>query len=113
MGAQFLTRVVVDVTPGDMAAKVEAGGRRGSVMPEMVVADLQGDVRAEDLSVPGPLVLVLGAERGDLPEFAVPTKRVVIPQAGFDSLNVAMAGTILLYELTRGRLGKGVGGLLA
>ncbi len=113
MGAQFLTRVVVDVTPGDMAAKVEAEGRRGSVMPEMVVADLQGDVRAQDLSVPGPLVLVLGAERGDLPEFAVPTKRVVIPQAGFDSLNVAMAGTILLYELTRGRLGKGVGGLLA
>jgi TrmH family RNA methyltransferase len=113
MGAQFLTRVVVEVTPGDMAAKVEAEGRRGSPVPEIVVADLHGDVVVEDLSVPGPSVLVLGAERGSLPEFSTPTRRVVIPQAGFDSLNVAMAGTILLYELTRGRLGKAGAGLLA
>ena len=27
-------------------------------------------------------------------------KRVAIPQSGLESLNVAMAGTILLYELT-------------
>jgi len=118
MGAQFLTRVVVEVTPGDIAAKLEAEGRRGGLVPQVVVADLQGDVEARDLSMEGPAILVLGAERGGLPEFSTPTRRVVIPQAGFDSLNVAMAGTILLYELTQerltgGRLGKAGEGLLA
>lgn len=113
MGAQFLARVVVEVTPADIAAKVEAEGRRGSPMPEVVIADPRADTMVHDLSVSRPAVVVLGAERGDLPEFSVPTRRVAIPQAAFDSLNVAMAGTILLYELTRARLGTADSGLLA
>lgn len=113
MGAQFLTRVVVEVTPADIAAKVEAEGRRGSPVPAIVIADPSAEVMVHDLCVSGPAVVVLGAERGQLPEFATPTTRVAIPQAAFDSLNVAMAGTILLYELTRGRLGKADRGLLA
>lgn len=113
MGAQFLTRVVVEVTPLDIAAKVEAEGRRGSPMPEIVVADPHAKTMVHDLSVSGAAVVVLGAERGDLPEFSTPTRHVAIAQAAFDSLNVAMAGTILLYELTRGRLGKADRGLLA
>lgn len=113
MGAQFLIRVVTEVTPEDLSAKLEAERRRGSVVPEIVVADTGGGERAGELDVTGPAVLVLGAERGGLPRFHTPVRSVVIPQAGFDSLNVAMAGTILLYELTRGRLGKASGGLLA
>jgi len=77
------------------------------------MADPDGEVEAAGLEVEGPAVLVLGAERGSLPEVGPGVRRVVIRQAAFDSLNVAMAGTVLLYELTRGRLGKGREGLLA
>jgi tRNA G18 (ribose-2'-O)-methylase SpoU len=49
-------------------------------------------------------VLVLGAERDGLPAevLARCEDRVSIPQpGGGDSLNVAMAGAIALYELAR------------
>jgi len=113
MGAQFLIRIVLEVTPVDMAAKVGAEERRGAQTPVFVMADPDGEVEAAGLEVEGPAVLVLGAERGSLPEVGPGVRRVVIRQAAFDSLNVAMAGTVLLYELTRGRLGKGREGLLA
>lgn len=113
MGAQFLTRIVLEVTPGDMTAKVHAEVRRGATAPVFVVADPEGTEEAAGFAVGGPAVVVLGGERGSLPELGSGARRVVIRQAGFDSLNVAMAGTVLLYELTRGRLGKGREGLLA
>jgi TrmH family RNA methyltransferase len=48
-----------------------------------------------------PLVLVLGAEREGLPELAG-AERATIPLPGdAESLNVAMAGTIALHELSR------------
>jgi TrmH family RNA methyltransferase len=113
MGAQFLTRIVVDVDTDDLAAKLEAEKRRGSSTPEVILADPAGDVDAGECAVSGPALLVLGAEREGLPQLPTPARRVRVGQAGFDSLNVAMAGTILLYELTRARLGKARGGLLA
>lgn len=113
MGAQFLTRIVLEVTPADLQAKVAAEERRGARAPVFVVADPAGAEESADLAVEGPAVVVLGAERGSLPELGPGARRVAIRQAGFDSLNVAMAGTVLLYELTRGRLGKGREGLLA
>ena len=51
-----------------------------------------------------PVVLVLGAEREGLPEevLARCDVRASIPQTGdAESLNVAMAGTVALYELAR------------
>ncbi|MHB8870800.1 MAG: TrmH family RNA methyltransferase [Thermoleophilia bacterium] len=113
MGAQFLIRIVLEVTPADMAAKVGAEERRGTQTPVFVMADPDGDEEAAGLVVEGPAVVVLGAERGSLPEVGPVVRRVVIRQAAFDSLNVAMAGTVLLYELTRSHLGKGREGLLA
>jgi TrmH family RNA methyltransferase len=50
------------------------------------------------------MVLVLGAEREGLPAnvLAACEDRASIPQpGGGDSLNVAMAGAIALYELAR------------
>ena len=50
------------------------------------------------------MVLVLGAEREGLPPevLARCDERATIPQpGGGDSLNVAMAGAIALYELAR------------
>jgi TrmH family RNA methyltransferase len=56
------------------------------------------DARAErelgDVEVTGPVVLVLGSERGELPEGV---EAVRIPVRA-DSLNVAMAATVALYE---------------
>jgi TrmH family RNA methyltransferase len=52
----------------------------------------------------GAVVLVVGAERDGLPAEVLDRceERVSIPQpGGGESLNVAMAGAIALYELSR------------
>ena len=57
-----------------------------------------------DVDLSGELVLVLGAEREGLPEevLARCDAAATIPIAGgAESLNVAMAGTVALYELAR------------
>ena len=57
-----------------------------------------------DAELPREGTLVLGAEREGLPaDIAASCEAVVsIPQAGdAESLNVAMAGTVALYELAR------------
>jgi len=57
-----------------------------------------------ELDLTEPLVLVLGAEREGLPPEVLARCDVnaSIPHAGSaDSLNVAMAGTVALYELAR------------
>ncbi len=55
-------------------------------------ANAEHDLR--DVDVTGPVVLVMGSERGALPR-GIETAR--IPVRG-DSLNVAMAATVALYE---------------
>ena len=57
-----------------------------------------------DVDLSGEVVLVLGAEREGLPEevLARCDANATIPIAGgAESLNVAMAGTVALYELAR------------
>lgn len=55
-----------------------------------------------ELSVDGDVVLMLGAERDGLPSDLRYDEQVSIPQpGGGESLNVAMAGAIALYELAR------------
>jgi len=76
----------------------EPRGRRVALVPhggeELSGVDLSGDV-----------VLVLGAEREGLPEDVVAAcdAAATIPLAGVEaeSLNVAMAGTVALYERAR------------
>jgi RNA methyltransferase, TrmH family len=76
----------------------EPRGRRIALVP------LGGEPLAEvDLS--GEVVLVLGAERDGLPAEVLERcdVRASIPhRAGAESLNVAMAGTVALYERLRG-----------
>ena len=63
-----------------------------------------GGTPLPELSVDGDAVLVLGAERDGLPPDVIERcdERVSIPQpGGGDSLNVALAGAIALYELAR------------
>lgn len=108
MGAHFLLNVVEEVAPEDLTAKLQAEQARGEAPPAVVLADPAAEEGPESLAeVPAEgMLLVLGGERGALPELPFPTRRIGIPQARFDSLNVAMAATVLLYEAARLRLGK-------
>ncbi len=60
-----------------------------------VALDANVERRLGDVGVTPPVVLVMGSERGELPEGV---ERVSIPVHA-DSLNVAMAATVALYEV--------------
>ena len=75
----------------------EAAGKRVALVPS-------GGVPLPELRLDGDVVLVLGAERDGLPAEILDRceERATIPQSGrAESLNVAMAGAIALYELAR------------
>jgi TrmH family RNA methyltransferase len=74
----------------------EAPGRRIALVP-------RGGTPLGDLELDGPTVFLLGAEREGLPGDLRVDERASIPQAGgAESLNVALAGAIALYERARG-----------
>jgi TrmH family RNA methyltransferase len=76
----------------------EPAGRRIALVPT-------GGIPLPELDSGGEVVLVLGAERTGLPSEVLErcAERASIPQpGGGESLNVAMAGAIALYELARG-----------
>jgi TrmH family RNA methyltransferase len=77
----------------------EPAGRRIALVPG-------GGIPLPELQLDGDVVLVLGAEREGLPAKVLErcAERTSIPQpGGGESLNVALAGAIALYELARGR----------
>ena len=88
MGALFRVRLLAfDDAPGRRIALVAHGG-----------------VQLAELDLAAPTTFVLGAEREGLPESVLVTceERATIPLApGSESLNVATAGAIALYELSR------------
>jgi TrmH family RNA methyltransferase len=72
----------------------ETEGRR-------VALDAHAGTPLSELDVTPPVVLILGAEREGLPALE-DAERATIPLPGeAESLNVAMAGAIALYELAR------------
>jgi TrmH family RNA methyltransferase len=88
MGALF--RVPLSQFDEPRGTRIALVPRDGTSLPEL---ELDGDV-----------VFVLGAEREGLPDelLAGCDAQASIPQsADAESLNVAMAGTVALYELTR------------
>ena len=107
MGAQFLLPVVLEVSAQDLMARLRKLRGRADRPAQVVVADSRGgdDVRTLGGDTVGGVVLVLGAERRGPGEQWDGARRVCISQERFDSLNVAMAGTILLYELSRAKRG--------
>jgi TrmH family RNA methyltransferase len=92
MGALFRVPIVAfEEAPGRRIALVASGGQA-----------------LEDADLTGPTTFVLGAERTGVPAevLAKSDVRATIPLAAqADSLNVAMAGAIALYELRRRRGG--------
>lgn len=58
----------------------------------------------DETDLTGPTALVLGGETAGLPEVVADDARVTIPQLGpAESINVAMAATVLLFEAARQR----------
>jgi len=102
MGAQFALPVVVEVSPSDLQAHIQAAQARGENAIDIWVADAHQGEDVRTLTPRAGTVVVLGGERsGPGSEWAL-ARRVTIPQTRFESLNVAMAGTILAYECQRG-----------
>jgi len=69
-----------------------------------VALDTSGAVALTDVDLASPVTIVLGAERAGLPDEILEACAVVaaIPMPGdAESLNVAAAGAIALYELSR------------
>jgi TrmH family RNA methyltransferase len=76
----------------------DAPGRRVALVP-------RGGAPLAELELEEPILFLLGAEREGLPHDLAVDVRASIPQAeAAESLNVAMAGTVALYELARRRL---------
>ena len=87
----------VRASMGSIFAKPPARAGLGEIgaRPLALDPDAERDLAGVDLSP--PLVLVLGSERGELPE-GLETARIPVHA---DSLNVAMAATVALYEVER------------
>lgn len=95
-----LLRVPVCVVPDAAAAARElaSAGFRG------VAAATRGGVDYRELDWRGPLVVWVGSETGELPAGLGRLARVSIPMHGeVESLNVAVATSLLLFEACRAR----------
>ena len=87
----------VRASMGSIFAKPPARAALDSLIGHKVALDVTAERDLSDVEVTAPVVLVLGSERGELPE-AEGLQRVRIP-VHTDSLNVAMAATVALYEV--------------
>jgi TrmH family RNA methyltransferase len=98
MGAQFTLPVATEVSSSDLRARLEAAAERGDAVPDVWVADphMGDDISSAQLGA--GTVVVLGAERTGPGSGWADARRVTIPQQRFESINVAMAGTIFAYE---------------
>jgi RNA methyltransferase, TrmH family len=89
----------VRASMGSIFARPPARATLDDLDGHKVAFDVTAERELRDMDVTGPLVLVMGSERGELPEEAggEELERVRIPVHA-DSLNVAMAATVALYE---------------
>jgi RNA methyltransferase, TrmH family len=85
----------VRASMGSIFARPPARSPLDDLDGHKVALDVTAERQLRDLDVTKPLVLVLGSERGALPSGV---EGVRIPVRG-DSLNVAMAATVALYEV--------------
>jgi tRNA G18 (ribose-2'-O)-methylase SpoU len=90
---------------GSIFARPPARAELGALAGLKVALDPHAEATLADVEVESPVIVVAGAEREGLPAeaLAVADVRARIPArpGGPDSLNVAMAVTVALYELAR------------
>jgi RNA methyltransferase, TrmH family len=85
----------VRASMGSIFARPPARAELGGIRARPLALDPQAERELADVEVRAPLVLVLGSERGELPE-GVEAARIAVHA---DSLNVAMAATIALHDV--------------
>jgi TrmH family RNA methyltransferase len=98
MGAHFRTPVI-------MLGWDQIGQLSKSAKMQLLVADMNG-TSCWDTDLRQPLMLIVGSEAEGASESAqkIASQRVGIPMAGgTDSLNAAVAGSILMFEVMRQR----------
>jgi len=92
---------------GSPPKRIDALGKAGFAT---LVLDAHGDLAWDEVDLTGPTLIVAGGEeRGTRPAVAEAcSKKVAIPlAAGVDSLNVAVATAVLLFEALRQRRRSG------
>lgn len=98
MGSVFNLPVAHNVTAAELPDYLATGGMA------LVVGVPRGGVPVDRLDVGRPLALVVGSEAagpsGDI--YSMPHQKVTIPMPGkAESLNVAVAASIMLYQIVR------------
>jgi RNA methyltransferase, TrmH family len=90
----------VRASMGSIFARPPGRATLDALHGQKVALDVTAERQLSDVSVTAPVVLVMGSERGEFPEGAEAAglERVQIPVHA-DSLNVAMAATVALYEV--------------
>jgi RNA methyltransferase, TrmH family len=95
----------VRASMGSIFASPPARGRLEALDCRTVALEPRAERTIDQVAVTPPLVLVAGAERGGLPgeilAAAEARARIAIQAGGPDSLNVAIAVAVALYELRR------------
>jgi RNA methyltransferase, TrmH family len=87
----------VRASMGSIFAQPPARANLGDIPARPLALDPYADRDLADFDLSPPLVLVLGSERGEIPE-GLESARIPVHA---DSLNVAMAATVALYEVER------------
>jgi TrmH family RNA methyltransferase len=93
----------VRASMGSVFARPPARADLGDLAGTMVALDAGADAQLGELELEPPVVVCLGAEREGLEEVIAEavevSARIPMRRPGPDSLNVAMAATIALYEV--------------
>jgi TrmH family RNA methyltransferase len=95
----------VRASMGSLFARPPARGEPADLPGRLVPLDASADSTLHEARLDPPVVLCLGAERAGLPD-ELAAEAVRIPVAT-DSLNVAMAATVALYEVAHNMAGHG------
>ena len=101
MGATFR----VHVAPGGTLLEVIAAARHAAV--PLVAAIPRGGTPLPEADLRGPIAIIMGGEGAGIADTAIAAaeRRVTIPmQAPVESLNVATAAALILYEAARQRV---------
>jgi TrmH family RNA methyltransferase len=97
---------VVRASAGAIFALPVASVDDVSALGLTTVGAVAGGLSPDDVDLAGPIALILGGEASGLPDGELYDTEVALPlDGGVESLNVAMAGTVLLYEARRQRQG--------
>jgi len=85
----------VRASMGSIFARPPARAALSDIPARPLLLDTRAERDLREVSVSGPVVLCFGSERGDVPDVGESAR---IPVTN-DSLNVAMAATVALYEV--------------